>query len=225
MVEPPSYPRVPHLVLDRGSNDDVLLDTKEIAALLRRPLLVEEKLDGANVVVWADGGVIECALRSGLDGMDRGRQLGPLRAWIAERYDALATAMSGVRAVYAEWLMLTHTVAYDRLDSYLVVLDVLSADGAFAAPAARDEWAASAGLVTPPALHRGSIEGIADLERLLGESRVGHLPMEGIAVRTLDGSAPRVAKLVRPGFRPIGKDEWRQGRPHNQLRERELSWH
>ena len=55
--------------------------------MLARPVLVEEKLDGANVVVWLEDERIECALRSGVGAQDRGKQLGPLRAWLAERTD------------------------------------------------------------------------------------------------------------------------------------------
>lgn len=46
---PPPYPRIPHLVRGRGTSDDVVLPGAEVAALLGRPVLVEEKLDGANV--------------------------------------------------------------------------------------------------------------------------------------------------------------------------------
>jgi hypothetical protein len=67
---------------------------------------VEEKLDGANVVLWLeDNGRIECALRSGPGSMDRAGQLGPLRAWEAAHDEPLRYALSaGYRALHAEWL-------------------------------------------------------------------------------------------------------------------------
>src|SRR4051794_20391690 len=90
MNEPPPYPRVAHLVSGRGTPDDEVLTSSLSEKLLHAPLLVEEKLDGANVAVWLDdSGSIQSALRSGLGGQDRGRQLGPLRAWLFERADRM----------------------------------------------------------------------------------------------------------------------------------------
>jgi hypothetical protein len=81
MTAPPPYPRVAHLVPGRGSSDDINLNAGEVAALLASEVVVEEKLDGANVVLWLeDEGRIQCALRSGPGSMDRAGQLGPLRA-------------------------------------------------------------------------------------------------------------------------------------------------
>ena len=225
-AEPPPYPRVPHLVEGCGTSDDVTLDPASVRALLSRPVLVEEKLDGANVVLWLVEGVVKCALRSGAAGMDRARQLGPLRAWIGEHHDRLVEVLAGVRAVYTEWLLLTHTVHYDRLSDYVVVLDVLRADGAFAGVDERDAVATALGLPVAPVLHRGVVAGGLDgLNRLAGVSTFADLAMEGLVVRTLDGSAPRVAKLVRRGFVAIDSDEWRAGRPRNELAESGRSWH
>lgn len=224
MNEPPPYPRIPHLVPGRGTRDDRVLPTKDADALLTRPALVEEKLDGANVVVWLDDGRVECALRSGVGAQDRGRQLGPLRAWLAERADRLRELLDG-RALYAEWLLVAHGVRYDALPAYLVGLDLWSPASGFAAPGARNELLNQSGLVAPPELHRGSIEGIDPLEKLLGASRAGSEPMEGVVVRPLDSGEPRIAKLLRADFSPATDAAWRRGRPRNLLRKRELSWH
>jgi hypothetical protein len=224
MTVPPPYPRIPHLVAGRGTSDDRVVPTKDVSAFLSRPALVEEKLDGANVVVWLDDGRVECALRSGVGAQDRGRQLGPLRAWLAERADRFRELLDG-RALYAEWLLVAHGVRYDALPAYLVGLDLWSAKSGFAAPDARNDLLNLAGLVAAPELCRGTIDGIDSLEGLLGPSRVGSEPMEGVVVRPLDGREPRIAKLLNAGFSPATDTAWRRGRPRNLLRERELSWH
>jgi hypothetical protein len=223
MIAPPAYPRIPHLVRGRGTRDDRVLRREEADALLRRPVLVEEKLDGANVVVWLEAGRVECALRSGVGAQDRGRQLGPLRAWLAERADQLRELLDG-QALYAEWLLVAHGVQYDALPAYLVGLDLWSPESGFAAPEKRKELLGRANLVLPPELHRGTIDGIYSLEGFLGESRAGSELMEGLVVRALDGRDPRIAKLLRADFSPSTDAAWRRGRPNNVLRERELSW-
>lgn len=224
MKEPPPYPRVPHIVAGRGTRDDRILQREEADALLRRPAVVEEKLDGANVVAWLESGRVECALRSGTGAQDRGGQLGPLRAWIAERSDQLRDLLAG-RALYAEWLLTAHGVRYDALPAYLVGLDLWSETSGFVGLDTRNELLSRAGLVGPPELHRGTIGSIDRLEELLGPSRVGSEQMEGAVVRALDGRKPRIAKLLRADFSPATDASWRRGRPRNLLRDRELSWH
>jgi len=223
---PPPYPRVPHLVGGRGSRDDLVVPDEVREQLWGRPAVVEEKLDGANAVVWLEAGSVRCALRSGPGGQDRAGQLGPLRAWLATRTVPLSEVLAGpAAAIYAEWLLLTHTVPYDRLPDYLVGLDVLGPDGAFLDVDGRDAVLEAARIVAPPRLYRGVLEGLGQLEALLGASTVCDGPMEGLVVRPLDGREPRVAKLVRPGFRPAPDDEWRGERPRNRLADADSSWH
>jgi hypothetical protein len=63
-MTPPPYPRIPHLAPGRGTRDDLVLGTEDRAALLRRPVALEEKLDGANVVLWWEEDWIASALRA-----------------------------------------------------------------------------------------------------------------------------------------------------------------
>lgn len=223
MTAPPPYPRVAHLIPGRGSSDDINLDAGEVAALLASEVVVEEKLDGANVVLWLDDdGRVECALRSGLGSMDRAGQLGPLRAWAAAHDEALRSALSGgYRALYAEWLFLAHSLAYDRLPSFLIVIDFWRRENGFASVGQRDALCAKSGLVTPPELWRGVPHAIAAIERLFGRAAWGSGPAEGLVVRRVDDAAdaPRLGKLLAPGFDRLGDDDWRRGRPRNRLGE------
>ena len=222
-MSPPSYPRVGHLVAGRGSRDDVDLDAAAVAALVNAEVILEEKLDGANVSLWLEDGVVTCALRSGPGAMDRGGQLGPLRAWIAQHDPGLRQVLANYDAVYGEWLLLLHAVRYDRLPSYLVVLDLWRSDG-FATPDERDRACAAAGLPVPPEVWRGVPGSVAAVEARLGPSEFGPEPMEGLVVRATDGRPPRVAKLLRGGFAPLDDAAWRRGRPHNRLSGAAASW-
>ena len=218
MSPPPPFPRVPHLVPGRGTRDDVDLGPGEVAELLTREVVVEEKVDGANVSLWLEDGTVRCGLKAGPGAMDRAGQLGPLRAWAARHDDSLRAVLDSCDAVYAEWLLVRHTIAYDRLPSYLVVLDMWRASG-FAPPDERAVLCASTGLVLPPEVWRGVPGSVDRVEALLGPSRWGPEPMEGLAVRSVDGQPPRLAKLLRAGFDRLGDDEWRRGRPRNQVAE------
>jgi len=201
----------------------VALDSAAVRALVGGEVILEEKLDGANVSLWLEDGQVACGLRSGPGAMDRAGQLGPLRAWAAQHDEALRRALGECEAIYAEWLLLSHSLGYDRLPSYLVVLDLWRPDG-FATPDERNRVCATAGLPTPPEVWRGTPGSVAAIEGRLGPSSFGPEPMEGLVVRTVDGRPPRLAKLLRGGFDQLDDAEWRRGRPHNRLSDAEASW-
>ena len=225
MTAPPAYPRIPHLVGGRGTRDDIVLGPSEVAALLSQPVVVEEKLDGANVAVWVDAGQVTCALRSGPGAMDRAGQLGPLRAWLARHDEAIRSVVDGGAGLYAEWLLLTHTVAYDLLPDYLVALDLWRPESGFASVDERNRACLAAGLPTPPELWRGVAGRVEAVEGVLGRSAWGSEPMEGVVVRTLDGRPTQLAKVLRGDFDHLDDEGWRRGRrPRNRLADQEASW-
>jgi hypothetical protein len=187
-------------------------------------VVAEEKLDGANVVLWLEGNRIECALRSGPGAADRAGQLGPLRAWTAERTDRLRPLVEGGAALYAEWLYMTHSVPYDHLPAYLLVLDLREPDGSFLSVDERNTACAAQGIATPAELYRGVLGKVDALERLLGQSQYGPGVAEGVVIRALDGGEPRLAKLLRPGFDRLSDEDWARGRPRNVLADRTQSW-
>lgn len=224
MTAPPPYPRMPHLVAGRGTRDDIVLGADEVAGLLAQPVVVEEKLDGANVAVWMEAGRVSCSLRSGPGAMDRAGQLGPLRAWLAENDEAIRLVLEGGAAVYAEWLLLTHSVAYDRLPAYLMVLDLWTEGSGFAGVDERNVVCRAAGLATTPELWRGLPGGTHVIEELMGQSAFGPGPMEGVVVRSLQDPSER-AKMLRAGFDRLDDDAWSRGRrPRNRLVDQEASW-
>jgi hypothetical protein len=222
---PAPYPRIAHLVAGRGSRDDRVLRAAQLGELLAKKVMVEEKLDGANVVLWGAHHRVECSLRSGPGAMDRAGQLGRLRAWVAERTDWFHNLLADGRVLYAEWLYLAHAVHYTSLPEYLIGLDLLRPDGSFLTPDERTDACGAIGLPVPPELWRGMAAGVVSLEALLGQSRWASESAEGIVIRTVDGTEPRIAKLLRPGFQPLKDGDWKRARPRNTLADRETSWH
>ncbi len=222
---PPPYPRIPHLAVGRGTRDDLFLDAAAASDLLGSEVVVEEKLDGANVVIWFDeSDTVKCAPRGGPDAMDRAGQVGPLRAWLALHEMRLRSGLPWWPAVYAEWMLLAHSVRYTALPSYLVVLDLWDPNRGFAGVDERDAWCEAAGLVSPPRLWTGAPGSVAFIERLIGTSVWGSEAAEGVVVRRLDVGVPRMAKLLRADFRRLQDKSWRSRRPRNRLAEGEISF-
>lgn len=213
------------MVPGRGTPDDGVLRPRTSTGLLASEVVVEEKVDGANVSIWVDDeGVLECASRGGPGARDRAGQLGPLRAWMAGHDPNLREVLDAWPALYAEWMLLAHTIAYDRLPSYLVGLDLWDPDRGFATVDDRNAYFDRAGLIHPPELWRGVVGSAEALEDMIGQSAWGSEPAEGVVVRRLDGGEPRIAKLLRPGFRRLGDADWGSGRPRNSLAGGQVSW-
>ena len=88
--------------------------------------VVEEKMDGANVGIFFDGGAL-CLQSRGhvLRGGDGEAQFAPLHAWAAERLTRLRDALGEQRVLYGEWCFAKHRAFYDALPDWLLAFDVL----------------------------------------------------------------------------------------------------
>ena len=223
MTEPPPSPRIPHLRPYGGGDADALRLTEVAARRWFGPdLIVEEKLDGANVAIWLDGERgIRCAGRGGMGAMDRGGQLGRLRAWASERTEPLRALLAEQEVLYGEWLYLQHSVRYDRLPDLLCGLDLWTSRGGFTTVSERDRRCGALGLWTAPTVFRGALRTMLDLEALSARSPLGPAAMEGLILRREgpEGLIDRV-KWVRTDFGRVGDADWRRGRPKNALVER-----
>lgn len=213
MNHPPKYPRTPYLWSHASmSVEDRTLAPEEAQEWFTRPVLVEEKVDGANVTVWQDDrGLLQVASRGGAGASDRGRQLGRLRAWVAERMLPLTGATAGGQVLYGEWLWVRHGVAYEALPDWFVLLDVWTSETGMAVPGRRREVAEAAGLELPPVRFEGVLGSAERLTSLFGPSAYGAPRAEGLVLRLDDG---RRCKVVDPGF--VRLEGW-DATVHNRL--------
>lgn len=215
-MRPPPYPRTPYLLAPvHSSGSDRVVPSADVSGWLRTPVLVEEKLDGANVSLWLEEGQIQVASRGGVGAMDRAGQLGRLRAWAAKRSGCLATLLADGWAAYGEWLWLRHGTAYDLLPDYLFVLDCWHQDAGMAPTSERDARASASGLHTPPVRHSGTLPDLAGLLALLGPSAyAAEQRAEGLVVRRAADDAR--CKVVDPLYRRPDDRHFAAGQ-HNAL--------
>lgn len=210
MTPPPKYPRVPRFV-DASrpeSSDDLVLAASARAALLDAEVVVEEKLDGMNVMVWLEQGSPRVGTRGGGETSDRSGERGRLRAWASVHSDQLAMLRHRF-VVYGEWLRRRHVVPYERLPAQLIGFDVLDREaGQFLAVERRDALLSRLGIPAPPLRFRGVLGSDAELDKLLGPSAFANSPAEGLVIRTVDGGWPRVAKYFDPRWDGIGSAPW-----------------
>lgn len=214
------FPSTPYLFAPAGVDiraDKVLTDA-ERAAFLDQPLHVEEKLDGENLGISFDGDVLRFQTRGSYVSAG-GRRFRGIDTWIRPRRARLVDAIGTDLILFGEWCAVQHSVRYERLPDWFALFDVYQrSTGRFWEPALRDELARDLGLAIVPFLAVGRFDG-AGLVELLGVSRYGHEPMEGIVARALadDSPVPR-AKLVRAEFVQEIDEHWMTtARPLNRL--------
>lgn len=214
MTAAPRYPRIPHVA--RAGDDQ--LGASVLAEFWDAPLVVEEKLDGSNVSIRFDASLGPVVAGRSRNSSDRAGQLGRLRAWAAARSACLAEHLAEDAVLYGEWLYLQHTIPYDGLPDYFVMLDLRLADGSFVDRRRREAFAAKLGLTLAPLVHEGRVHGVEHLQALVKRSAFGSVRAEGVVLRRESaGCVQAVAKWVRPDFEQKTDAEWAGEVHHNRL--------
>lgn len=199
------FPHTPHLAwLGTGRpRQDKVLDAEAAEALLSSQVLVEEKVDGANLGFSVDdagrlrgqnrGGYLELQTPAG--------QWKPLKRWLEGRSLELEQALAQGLIIFGEWCYAVHSVRYSRLPDWFLAFDVYDRrTGEFWSADRRDELARRLDLSVVPALARGRFD-LSALTALLGQSQLTDGPAEGLYVRCDQrGHLAQRAKLVRPEF-------------------------
>jgi len=211
------FPHTPHLAwLGEGQpRDDKVLAPHEIASLLAGEIVVEEKIDGANVglSVSADGDIVAQNRGGYLARSHCHDQFRPLWPWLDRHGDALFDALGESLVLFGEWCYACHSVPYDRLPDWFLCFDVYDRGSQrFWSADRRDSLLGSMGIEPTPRVTRGRFT-IRQLEGLIGSSLVGTGDMEGLVVRSeVDGFVKARAKLVAAQFTQQIDSHW-SGRP------------
>ncbi len=167
------YPRTPHLQGSRLQPGDHDLAQVPFAQLAGQPLVVEEKLDGANCAVSFDdtGRLLLQSRGHYLTGGPREKQFGPLKAWAATVRHQLQPVLTDRYVMYGEWLYAKHTVFYDALPHHFCEFDVFDrVTEQFLATDRRRELLDGLPVSSVPVLHTGSFGKLAELTALVGPS-------------------------------------------------------
>ena len=211
----PSTPHLAWLAKDGMPRDDKVLSRAEAQALLSGDVVVEEKLDGANLGLSLSP---DSALRS----QNRGQylsdphtgQFARLPAWLTQHESGLRTVLRPELMLFGEWCAARHSLGYDALPDWFLLFDVYDRSiGRFWSTSRRNALAAEAGLSTVPLVSSG-LTTLAALKQLLVDTpsryRAG-LPLEGVVVRRESGEwCEARAKLVRPDFTQAIDTHWRK---------------
>jgi ATP-dependent RNA circularization protein (DNA/RNA ligase family) len=218
------FPHTPHLAwLGEGSpRNDKLLTDAEAAELLSGEIVVEEKLDGANL-----------GISSGPDDtlrlQNRGQYLTPpwtgqfarLSSWLPTHESALAEALGNHLILFGEWCTARHSTDYSTLPDWFLAFDVYDRkEGRFWSTVRRNALAKRLGLAVVPQIFAGQInlENLKHLS-LHEQSRFGSRHLEGVVIRRENSEWLEArTKLIRPDFTQAITEHWsRRGMEWNRL--------
>lgn len=174
------------------------------ARLAGHPLVVEEKVDGANAALRfeTDGRLLLQSRGHYLTGGRRERHFDLFKRWAHRHAGRLFEVLGDRHVVYGEWLYAKHTIHYDRLPHYFLEFDVLDVEtGRFLDTPGRRRLLADLPLVSAAVLAEGSFARLDDLTACVGPSTYqsrGHLDRlrDEAAARSLD--VDRVLRQTDP---------------------------
>jgi len=206
------FPSTPHLALlaDVEVRDDKVMPEFELSNFLRHELVVEEKVDGANLGISFDaGGNIRVQNRGTYLHLPSTGQWKKLAEWLSTRIDALFEQLTDRYILFGEWCYAQHSVVYDRLPDWFLGFDIYDKSTArFFSCIRRDKILRAIGISQVPKIDRGHFT-LVELSELLSQSKISGKSAEGIYLRFDQGDwLVQRAKLVRPAFIQSVEQHW-----------------
>jgi ATP-dependent RNA circularization protein (DNA/RNA ligase family) len=213
------FPHTPHLAwLGKDEpRDDKVLSAAEAADLMSADVVLEEKVDGANLgFSLSEEGDLRAQNRGQYLTAPHSGQFARLPQWLAIHSGSIGDVLLEHAAqglmLFGEWCAARHSLDYTRLPDWFLLFDVLeTTPGRFWSSTRRDELAARLGLATTPRLSSGRFK-LAELTAKIHRwpSRFRDGPLEGIVVRRESAEwCERRAKLVRADFTQAIGEHWR----------------
>jgi len=207
------FPHTPHLAWLAGGQPrgDKVLSPDDAAQFLKGEIVVEEKVDGANVGFSLADGAVTAQSRGEYLRPRAHPQFSALWPWLTRRQQALADALGDNLMVFGEWCYAVHSVRYQSLPDWFLGFDVYDrSTGRFWSVARRNDLLGRLGLYTVPELSRGHYT-VDALRALISRehSRLGLGAIEGLYLRRdSNGWLEQRAKLVRPEFAQAIGEHW-----------------
>lgn len=200
------FPHTAHLTwLAEGSpREDKILSPEEVVGLLTGDVIVEEKLDGANLGLSLEpNGSLRAQNRGQYLAEPYAGQFARLPAWLAQHDESLRIMLKPNLILFGEWCAARHSLNYTTLPDWFLLFDVYdrTANRFWSTPR-RNKLASNGGLATVQTVLHGKIT-VNGLKQLVAtkQSLYREGALEGLVIRreSADWCESR-AKLVRPDF-------------------------
>ncbi|MDT8398177.1 MAG: RNA ligase family protein [Pseudomonadales bacterium] len=212
------FPHTPHLAwLGQGTpRDDKVLSPEEVDELLSTAVVIEEKLDGANLgfSVSPDGD-LRAQNRGTYLHSPHGGQFSRLDQWLAIHESRLFDVLDEYLILFGEWCAARHSLDYSSLPDWWLLFDVYDRrERRFWSTRRRDALARKIQVATAPYLLKEKVT-LKALKELVStqQSKFRSGPLEGVIVRREDDDWLHArGKLVRAEFTQAIDSHWRSRR-------------
>jgi ATP-dependent RNA circularization protein (DNA/RNA ligase family) len=206
------FPTTPHLAIlgDVDIRGDKVISESDRDEFLQHDLVVEEKLDGANLGISFDSdGNIRAQNRGAYLHLPGSGQWKKLEGWLSLRTDVLFESLTDRYILFGEWCYARHSVFYNRLPDWFLGFDIYDRQsGRFLSSERRDAFFKKIRIVKVPMIARGHFN-LLELKNLMLQSKFSDKPAEGLYLRLDHGEwLAQRAKLVRPAFIQAVKQHW-----------------
>ncbi len=167
------YPRTRHVEGSRQQLGDEDLQVVPFTEIKNLPLVIEEKVDGANsgLSFDSDGNLLLQSRGHYLVGGIREKHFNLFKQWGTIQQNLFRDVLGSRYIMYGEWLYAKHTIFYDRLPHYFMEFDVFDRQNEiYLDTPSRHALLASLPVVSVPVLKSGRFDRLQDLTALIGPS-------------------------------------------------------
>lgn len=209
------FPHTYHLfnVIENHLRNDKILNTREAELFYSSPLIIEEKVDGANLgFSLSEDGHILSQNRGRNISEDSHPQFKYLNQWIQNHDNILYELLFQDYILFGEWCYARHSIHYDRLPDWFLAFDIYDRkSGLFLSRQKRHELLKNTGISEVPYYGQSVINKREIIEIL--ESHISSIykgPVEGLYLRidSNEGYLLHRAKVVRAGFIQNMENHW-----------------
>lgn len=206
------FPSTPHLAVLGGFavRDDKVFTESEREEFLQHEIVVEEKIDGANLgISFGKTGNILLQNRGNYIQLPYVGQWKKLNGWLSLHTDLLFDILGKRYLIFGEWCYARHSVYYNKLPDWFLGFDIYDREmGIFLSVPERNRILSLSDIAKVPEIKKGRFT-LSELTELLSDSKIGDTPAEGIYLRLDNHSRiERRAKLLRPEFIQSIKRHW-----------------
>lgn len=207
------FPSTPHLIV-LGVHDvrtDKVMGDAERKDFIKNHLVVEEKVDGANLGISFDSsGNVFLQNRGTYISRPYLGQWTILEEWLDSRIDKLFDFLEDQYIIFGEWCYAEHTVPYRYLPDWFLGFDIFDkSNGLFLSFERRNEILCKCGISAVPLISTGIFSLDSLIKFVNTPSKFSETLSEGIYLRCdndlwLTGRA----KIVRERFVQMDEDHW-----------------
>lgn len=206
------FPSTQHLVLPKEEHlrKDKVMPVAEIEELLMHKIVIEEKVDGANLGISFDGeGNLILQNRGELLKHPFEGQWRKLGHWVEKKQEQLFDVLLDRYILFGEWCYAAHSVYYNKLPDYFIGFDLFDKEKKkFFSVERRNKMLERMGIFVIHSVATGRFQ-LEELPLFFSESHYGNNLCEGIYIRwDENGWLKKRAKLVRHDFRQTIEEHW-----------------